>query len=53
MVHNQLIRYTEALSDVMTYVSSVLQSTTYVEPSPTANKAIMYYQLFEELKSIV
>jgi hypothetical protein len=24
-----------------------------VEPSPTANKAIMYYQLFEELKSIV
>jgi hypothetical protein len=24
-----------------------------VEPSPTANKSILYYQMFEELKSIV
>jgi hypothetical protein len=53
MVHNQLLSYTEALSDLMTYVSSALQSSTYVEPSPTANKSILYYQMFEELKSIV
>ena len=53
MVHNQLIRYTEAMPDVMNYVTSALYSTTYVEPPPNANKAILYYQLFEELKSYV
>jgi hypothetical protein len=53
MVRNKLIRYTEALHDVMTYITSALYSTTYVEPSPTANKTILYYQLYEELKSIV
>jgi hypothetical protein len=53
MVHNQLIRYTKALPDLMTYVSSALHSTTYVEPSPNADKAILYYQLFEEVKSVV
>jgi hypothetical protein len=50
---NQMTRYTEALPDVMTYVMSALYSTTYVELSPTANKAVLYYQLFEELKYIV
>jgi hypothetical protein len=53
MVHNQLTCYTEAQNDVMTYVTLALYSNTFVEPSPTASKAILYYQLFEELKSIV
>ena len=53
MVHNQLIRYTEAMRDVMKCVTSALYSTTYVEPPPNANKTILYYQRFEELKSIV
>jgi hypothetical protein len=53
MVRSQMTRYTEALHDVMTYITSALYSTSYVEPSPTANKFILYYQLFEELKSIL
>jgi hypothetical protein len=53
MVRNQLTRYTKALPDVLNYIASALYSTTYVEPSPAADKDILYYQLFEELKSIV
>jgi hypothetical protein len=53
MVCNQLTRYTEGLHDVMTYITSALYSTSYVEPSPTANKVILYYKLYEELTSIV
>ena len=50
MVLNQLTRYTEALPDVMNYITRALYSTTYVDPPLTA---ILYYQLFEELKYIV
>jgi len=53
MVQNQLIKYTEAMSDVMNYVISALSSSTYVEPSADANKNFLYYQLFDELKTIV
>ena len=52
MVQNQLIKYTEAMSDVMNYVLSSIRSNTYVEASSDANKNILYYQLFEELKAI-
>ena len=53
MVRNQLIRYTEAMPDVMKYVTVALYSDTYVELSVNASKAVVYYQLFEELKSFV
>jgi len=53
MIHNQLIRYTEALPDLMTYVILAIGSNTYVEPAIDASKNILYYQLFEELKSIM
>ena len=50
MVKNQLIKYIEAMSDVINYVLSSISSNTYVEPSSDANKNILYYQLFVELK---
>ena len=53
MVKNQLIKYIEAMSDVINYVLSSISSNTYVEPSSDANKNILYYQLFEELKTIM
>lgn len=53
MFLNQLTRYTEAMDDIMNYITTALYSTTYVEPPPTANRPIHYYQLFEELKSIL
>jgi len=53
MIHNQLIRYSQSLPDVLTYVTLALNSNTYVEPRLDANKDILYYQLFKELKSIV
>jgi len=52
MFQNQRINYTEAMADVMNYVILVIGSNTYVEP-PDANKNILYYQLFEELKTII
>lgn len=53
MVRNQLTHYTQAMHDVMNYIATALQSDTYVELSINANKADLYYQLFEDLKSIV
>ena len=38
MVQNQLVKYTEAMPDVMNYVLSAISSTTFVEPPPNANK---------------
>ena len=52
MVRNQLTRYTEAMHDVTNYVTTALYSDTYVEPPINASKAVLYYQLFEEQKSI-
>ena len=53
IVQSQLTRYTEAMGDVMNYVLSALNSTTYVAPPLTANKNILYTQLFEEIKSLL
>jgi hypothetical protein len=53
MVINQLTRYTETMSDVMNYVTAALYSDAYVEPSINANGNVLYYQLFDEIKSIV
>ena len=53
MVKNQLIKYTEAMADVMNCVVLAIGSNTYVEPLSEANKNILYYQLFEELKIII
>ena len=53
VVLNQMNSYIPALPDVMTYVISALSSSTYIEPSPTASKQILYPQLFEELKTIM
>ena len=53
VVQNQMNAYISALPDVITYVISALNSSTYIEPSPTASKQILYPQLFEELKTIM
>ena len=51
ILQNQLIKYTESMADVMTYVLMAINSTTYVQPSPTGNRNILYCQLFEEIKT--
>ena len=38
VVKNQLLKYSEAMSDVMNYVLATLNSTSYVEPSANAKK---------------
>jgi len=53
MVENQLIKYSEAMSDVMNYVLATLNSTSFVEHSANAIKNILYYQLYEELKTLL
>ena len=53
MVQNQLIKYTEALPDVMNYVLSAISSTTYIDPPSNASKHILYHQLFEEMKILM
>jgi hypothetical protein len=45
--------YTEALSDVQSYIIAAMASDNYVEPTPTASPYIIYHQFFEELKSPV
>jgi hypothetical protein len=52
LVENQLIKYNEAMSAVMNYVLTIFNSTTYIVPS-NANKNILYYQLYEEMKTIL
>jgi len=45
--------YTAAMTDVMAYIDTAHSSATYVEPASTADKSINYYQLFEEIKSVL
>jgi hypothetical protein len=52
LVENQLIKYIEAMPAVMGYVNSTLNSTTFIEPS-NAKRNILYYQLYEEMKTIL
>ena len=44
IVQNQLIKYTEAMADVMNYILSSLSSINYVDPPSNASKHILYYQ---------
>jgi hypothetical protein len=50
VVLNQEILYFRALSDVITYAHAAHHSTVYVEPATSANKSILYPQLYEELR---
>ena len=52
IVHNQLTRYTEAMADIMNSVTAAIYSNKYVEPPINASNAVLYYKLFEELKSL-
>jgi len=49
MVENQLLKYTEAMPDVMNYVLATLNSTSSVDPPANASNNMNYYQLYEEL----
>ena len=53
MIQNQLVYYTAAMNDVIAYIDIAHDSVTFVEPPSTAHKAINYYQLFEEIKSVL
>ena len=52
-MQNQLAKYTEAMDDVMNYVLSAINSTTCVAPPLSVNKNILYYQLYEEIKTLM
>ena len=53
VVENQLLKYSEAMPDVMNYVLATLNSTSSVEPAANARYNILYYQLYEELKTLL
>ena len=53
MIQNELYKYKEAMSDVINYVLTAIGSTSYVEPPTNASKTILYFQLFEEIKTIM
>ena len=53
VVQNQLDAYTNAMPDVLSYVTAALSSTAYIEPAPNASKHIVYPQLYEELKTVL
>jgi len=53
MIQNHLTFYTAAMTDVIACIDTAHDSVTFVEPSSTANKSINYYQLFEEIKSVL
>jgi len=53
MIQNQMTFYTAAMTDVIAYINTAHDSVTFVEPPSTANNSINYYQLFEEIKSVL
>jgi len=53
MIQNQLTFYATAMTDVIAYIDTAHESVAFVEPLSTANKSINYYQLFEEIKSVL
>ena len=53
LVENQLAKYTEAMPDVMNFVLATLNSTSSVDPPANASNNILYYQLYEELKTLL
>jgi hypothetical protein len=52
LVENQLLKYNDALPAVQGYAQSTLTSTTIIEPA-NANRNILYYQLYEEMKTLL
>jgi hypothetical protein len=53
VVQNQLDAYTNAMPDVLSYVTAALSSSTYMEPAPTDSKHVVYPHLYEELKTVL
>jgi len=51
VLQNQMKVYTLSLPDVLAYVTVAFTSVNYVEPPPNASKHIVYFQLFDELKT--
>jgi hypothetical protein len=49
----QLDAYINALPGVLSYVTTALSSTAYIEPVRSASKHIVYTQLYEELKTFL
>jgi len=52
IIVNQLKRYNNAESDVMTYAMSAMASNDYIELLPTYRRNILYPQLYKELKNL-
>jgi len=52
MVDNQLLKNTEGMPDVMNFTRNI-NSTSSVEPPADASNNILYYQLYEELKTLL
>ena len=52
MVENQLLKYTEAVPDVMNYVLATRNSSSSVDPPANASN-ILCYQMYEELKTLL
>ena len=53
MIENQMTFYTAAVTDVIAYIDEAHDSVTFVDPPIIAHKSINYYQLFEEIKSVL
>ena len=53
LVENRLVKYTEAMPDVMNFVLATLNSTSSVDPPANASNNVLYYQLYEELKTLL
>jgi len=53
VILNQLSFYTAAMTDVIAYTNTTHDSAIVAEPPSTGNKSINYYQLFEEIKSVL
>jgi len=53
MIQNLLTFYTAAMPDVIAYINTAHDSVTFSEPPSTANKSVNYFQLFEEIKSVL
>jgi len=53
IIQQQLHDYIIALPDVLSYMTSSLTSTSYIDPAPNASKNIDYAHLYEELVTFV
>jgi hypothetical protein len=50
---NQVSRYSEAAVDFANYFTTVMASNEFIKPQPHYNKQIQYFQLYEELKTMI